>query len=192
MEGILTKSSFLKLDSRPYVNSGAVFHSEVLEDVSYKSFTGFLKKIFPSTEKTQINEISLGTKNYTLDEDKIEYTFMPDKTTDFSCLNYYEGIFFENENEILTFLDVHSEVKEYISDAEMVINKYFFDSKLKLELITNFESEKSVSNQTLFINIITDEKPKEALRLLDKADKEIFDNLEMNSRLFNIDIEFKS
>ena len=94
-----------------------------------------------------------------------------------------------NEAAIESFLTTHPEVKTYMSVAGEIIPQYFPDGQLEAELVYDPELD-SGSDGVLFLYIRTGISPEEALHQLKKVDQKIFDELNFNSRFFNINIEF--
>jgi len=99
-------------------------------------------------------------------------------------------IIFRNKEEILIFLDSHQEIKTYMSETKKVVRKYFPTERLEIELVTDSEPETTIGDESIFLYIITDMKPIEALGKLELLDEEISETLQIDSQFFNTNIEF--
>ena len=95
-----------------------------------------------------------------------------------------------NEIEIRNFLLDHQEIIPYLWGALIKIFEYFGDDqKTALELVFDPEIEKDEGE--LFLDIITNFEPEEALTQLDKIDEEWFiPTVSQKGLKFNLNLEF--
>jgi hypothetical protein len=84
-------------------------------------------------------------------------------------LSGIENIFTIKDSVVLDYLCNNPTLIPLIYDAYAQLKKYFFESILTLELITDPEED---GWKELFINIITDLSSEDAHKILDKFDEE--------------------
>jgi hypothetical protein len=93
-----------------------------------------------------------------------------------------------NEFEIRNFIIGNPSVADYLYEAPSIIFKYFGRVRMSLELFLDPEIKND--NGKLFLNILTDLEPKEALDKLGKIDKEwLLSVIGSDISKFNINIE---
>lgn len=193
---LLLKGDPYILTPRPEITNENLFPSGVIQDQIASSdkfwMWGFLKDILKKEKKPKIRELFFdvsGLKTHDFWNGTFAYIVAP--TTVAIAPSLDDSIVLRNQSEILAFLECHPELKEYLSNAKTIIRKHFTEVSLEAELLEDFEPGVTDRKKILFLYIITDAQPKEALEKLEEIDKEVFDNLQVNSQFFNINLEFK-
>lgn len=178
------------IDETPF-SSGIVYDDQIAG--YHEPFWPSLKNIFRKEERytytdselfSDILEVGVPTLR------RSDYIIISSEIVLFPHVD--EGVVLRNKEEILNFLDSHPEINTYLYEAKRIIHKYFPTEQLEAELVTDFEPQIEDRKKILFLNIITNTKPEKALEILEKVDEEIFENLQIDSQFFNINLEFKS
>ncbi|XOB42523.1 MAG: hypothetical protein ACKKMP_00485 [Candidatus Nealsonbacteria bacterium] len=196
---LLLKGDSYILTPSPEITNEDLFPSGVIHDQITRSDKfwawDFLKNILRGKEKYTDGELfsfSNVSELKTHDSWRGTYTYVvaPIEVAIIPPLD--DSIILRNQSEILAFLKCHSEIKNYLSNAKSIIRRHFTEESLEVELVTYFEPEMTTPEKILFLYIVTDLSPQKALEKLEKADKEIFDDLGIDSQFFNINLEFRS
>lgn len=95
-----------------------------------------------------------------------------------------------NKKSIQEFINIHPEINVYLEKALGLINKYFETTKKpEIQLINDPDSTNN--NEILFLYIPVNISQVKALELLDKIDELLFEKMELNADIFNINLKFK-
>lgn len=104
-----------------------------------------------------------------------------------SLTNSSVDIEIRDSRAIRKFILIHPEVEDYIERSKSTIPKYFPDSKLSLEIVTDPDS--NTGFEEAFLRIETNKSVKESLSNLTKIYNEIFIDPGKDRSTFNITIE---
>lgn len=94
------------------------------------------------------------------------------------------------DREIQDFLRIHLEIKENLEKIIAIAKKHFPREEMELEILEDPEFE-SEPGKMLLLYIVTTLSPGEALKTLYIIDEEVFENLDIDPSLFNINLRFK-
>lgn len=104
--------------------------------------------------------------------------------------SYSKEILVDNNEEVRSFLDTHSEFTKKLTDIKYIVKAHFLKEDFQLEVRNDPEGDQE--EQILFLYIITKRDPREALIILDKVDEEIFEDLNVDPLILNTNLRFVS
>lgn len=99
-----------------------------------------------------------------------------------------KNITLDEPEKVLKSINESLELKLNSSDIIEAIHREFPSEPLRLEIMTYPESTEE--DMTLFMYILSKDRPSDIFPKLDRIDHIVFETLKINSALFNIDIRY--